>query len=93
MEVQQTKIGLQIAINTGGTVGCSDGAFSTTPTCGWAKDVSGKQISNSQGFCCFCSLEQLSGGTFGTVTVTRGSHIPLRIFVLQEDRSGAFFAK
>ena len=64
---------MQLSIGTGGSVSCSDGAYSTRPTCGWALDVNGNQVANSQGFCCYCTLLQLSSGTFGTTVAQRAS--------------------
>lgn len=36
--------------------GCADGAEAAAPTCGWALDAGGGRITDSQGFCCDCSL-------------------------------------
>ena len=54
---------LQIYINTGGSTACVDGALANNPTCGWATTVGGARIANSQGFCCSCSLAQLTTGS------------------------------
>ncbi|KAK9805195.1 hypothetical protein WJX72_005302 [[Myrmecia] bisecta] len=59
-------------ILTGGTraiTSCDDGAKSSNPTCGWAKDETGANIPDSQGFCCKCTASQVGGDTLGGGTV------------------------
>ncbi|KAK9799370.1 hypothetical protein WJX73_004741 [Symbiochloris irregularis] len=65
-----------ILTGAGNTVhSCSAGALASTPTCGWALDSLGRQIYNSQGFCCSCSLSQVSAATLGNgyTTATRAT--------------------
>ncbi len=40
---------------------CQDGAYSSSPTCGWQTDSNGNQIANSQGYCCNCEFWEIIG--------------------------------
>eukprot|EP01084_Bolivina_argentea_P148193 259133_1 len=56
-----TEVVISTDSNMFGLSGCEDDP-NLNPTCGWARDVSGDIIEDSQGFCCSCS-------TFGTDTI------------------------
>lgn len=45
---------------------CEDGDMTQNPTCGWARDGNNKLIYNSQGFCCACTLSQITKTTVGS---------------------------
>ncbi|KAJ4456558.1 putative Hapless 2 [Paratrimastix pyriformis] len=39
--------------------GCIDFSYASNPTCGWAfDDTTGQPVTDSQGFCCYCSVWQ-----------------------------------
>ena len=50
---------------------CIDGDFEDAPSCGWAYDADGNQISSSQGKCCKCTAFQLAG--FDDIYMTRSN--------------------
>ena len=49
---------------------CVAGAYATSPTCGWAIDSNGRNIYNSQGFCCACTLSQVAASTLSSGSLT-----------------------
>ncbi|KAK9858858.1 hypothetical protein WJX84_008886 [Apatococcus fuscideae] len=68
----------EAVILTGGShtlTSCSDGAASNSPTCGWATNYLAARITDSQGFCCSCTLSQVGSSTFGSSTTTTRANL------------------